>query len=338
MEKRNITKIKAYLLSKSKIRIDNNIDKNELKSSVGNIISETWIFLRLSENSRVRMQIDPNSEFVLIKDHSENYSIWNTKNNNYIIKNIKVERILAHAPEQLFFLLHRSCQNNCLFCPLTYRPNNSHHTWEMIQSRIQKNISFGIKSISFTTAYPLNKTDSELLEEIIYLTHKTRELYGKRFVIGASVKTPSEEQLILLKESGINEIRLNIETYNPILAKKIMPNKNINDILDSIKKAVLIFGKNKVSSNIIIGLGETNQDILEGVACLAELGAVTTLYPYDEIEGIDLDFERPSAERIYYLAKEQNKIFHKYNIKPLEAETMCCGCAASHLYPGRDLL
>lgn len=131
-------------------------------------------------------------------------------------------------------------------------------------------------------------------------------------------------------------MRLNLETYNMKLAQQLMPNKDVNKILRSIEDAVNIFGKEKVSSNIIIGLGESDDDILDGVNRLAEMGALSTLYPYDSIEGVE-QFKRPSANRIYYLATEHKKILQKYNLNSLEAKTMCCACAGSHLYPGRDL-
>lgn len=116
-----------------------------------------------------------------------------------------------------------------------------------------------------------------------------------------------------------------------------MPNKNLDQILHSIEQAVNIYGKEKVSSNMIIGLSESDDDILDGVNKLAEIGALSTLYPYDPIEGLNEQFKRPKADRIYNLAIEHKKILQKHNLNPLGAKTMCCACAGSHLYPGKDI-
>lgn len=337
MIENNIALIKAFLLSEETIQIHPNIDKKKLYSSSGNIGKNQWIFIRISKTCRVRMTISKNANLVLVKSDNNDYYIQNSQTCETIIKHITVERILAHAPEQLFFLLYKECLNGCLFCPLTYTPNNSHYSWEKIQQRIYENTSYKIQSVSFTTSCPTSKTQNELVDEIIDIATKTQKILGNSVPLGASLKTPLKDHLLRLKDAGISEIRLNIETYNMKLAQYLMPNKDLNKILYSIEQAVNIFGKEKVSSNIIIGLGESDDDILDGVNKLAEMGALSTLYPYDSIGLINENFQRPSAERIYNLAIEHKKILERYHLNPLGAKTMCCACAASHLYPGKDI-
>lgn len=338
MSENRIALVKAFLLSQATIQLDRNIDKHELYSSTGNIGKNHWIFLRLSETSRVRMSLNDTANLILVKSDTNDYFIQTSHTHEIIIKNVIVERILAHAPEQLFLLLYKECLNGCLFCPLTYAASNkSHYTWEEIQHKILQNISHGIKSISFTTSCPPYKSQDELVNEIADITSKVRELVGEDIPLGASLKMPSKKQLLHLKNAGITEMRLNLETYNLRLANRLMPNKDVNKILCSIEDAVNIYGKERVSSNIIIGLGESDDDILEGVKKLADLGALSTLYPYDPIDGLHGQFKRPSADRIFYLATEHKRILQKYNLDPLGAKTMCCACAGSHLYPGKDL-
>lgn len=337
MKKNNIAFIKAYLLSEAIIKLHSDISKKDLYYSTGNIGKDQWIFLNLTDTIRVRMSLNENANLVLVKSDTNEFMIQNSQTNEIIIEHITLERILAHAPEQLFFLLHKDCSSGCLFCPLTYNRNYTPYTWDKIQQKICQNIPFNITSISFTTACATSKTQDELVDEIATFAIKAKKLIGKDIPLGASLKTPSKNQLLRLKKAGISEMRLNLETYNVELAKYIMPNKNINDILYSIEQAVSIFGKEKVSSNIIVGLGETDENVLDGVNRLAEIGALATLYPYDSIGILDNQFKRPSAERIYNLALEHKKILEKHRLNPFGAETMCCACAASHLYPGKDI-
>ncbi len=337
MIKDNIASIKAFLLSEAVIQLHPNIDKQSLYCSTGNIGKNQWIFIRLSKTSRVRMLVSETANLMLIKSNLNDFFIQNSQTHEIIIEHITVERILAHAPEQLFFLLHRDCSNGCLFCPLTYNHYNAHYSWKKIYQKIDQNVSYGIQSIGFTTSCATNKSQDEIVNEIVDYTIKTQELIGKNIPIGASLKIPSRDQLLRLKEAGISEMRLNIETYNTELANYLMPNKNLNEILYSIEQAVTIFGREKVSSNIIIGLGESDEDILDGVKRLAEMGALSTLYPYDSIGVLNECFKRPSDDRIYNLAIEHKKILKKYNLNPLNAKTMCCACAASHLYPEKDI-
>lgn len=337
MDKNNITLIKAFLLSEENIQLHPDIDEQDLYSSTGNIGKNQWLFIRLSKTSRVRMTLSGNANLILVRTNENDYCIQNSRTHEKIIDHVTIERVLAHAPEQLFFLLYKDCTNGCLFCPLTYGSNNSHYSWKKIQNRIEENILYKIQSVSFTTSCPKNKTQNELVEEIADVATKTRNLLGMDIPLGASLKTPSKNHLLRLKDAGICEIRLNLETYNTKIAQYLMPNKDLNKILYSIEQAVIIFGKEKVSSNIIVGLGESDDDILKGVSRLAEMGVLATLYPYDSIGLANYNFQRPSAKRIYDLAIEHKKILEKYNLNPLGAKTMCCACAASHLYPGKDI-
>lgn len=337
MDKKNTPLIKAFLLSEQNIQLHSNINKQNLYSSTGNIGKNKWIFLRLSETSRVRLTLKEKANLTLVKLNTNDYFIQNSQTHEKIIEHVTIERVLSHAPDQLFFLLYKNCTNGCLFCPLTYSFNNSHYSWEKIQNRIIENTSYKIQSVSFTTSCPIGKTQNELVEEIVDIAVKTRKLLGVDIPLGASLKTPSKDHLLRLKEAGICELRLNLETYNSKIARNLMPKKNLNDILYSIEQAVFVFGKEKVSSNIIIGLGESDDDIINGVYRLAEIGALPTLYPYDSIDMINYNFQRPSAKRIYNLAIEHKKILDKYNLNPLGSKTMCCACAASHLYPGKDI-
>ncbi len=337
MNKKELALKKALLLAKANIRLHPDIDKNELDSSEGNIGRNDWIFIRISETSRVRLTLSENASLLLVKNGADTYNIQDLDTNEIILNNVTIERILSHAPEQLFFLLYKNCCNKCQFCPMTYKfSEDSHYSWEKMKDKISEN-NDSMRSISVTTSSPPDKTQEELVDEMIDIANKIRKMKGNYFPIGMSLKTPTKDQLCRLKEAGVSEMRLNLETYNPKLAKTLMPNKDIDEILQSIEHAVEIFGKEKVSSNMIIGLGETDSDILQGVEVLSKMGALSTLYPYDPIGLPNEKFKRPSAERIFNLAVEHKKILEKYELNPLGAKTMCCSCAASHLYPGRDI-
>ena len=125
------------------------------------------------------------------------------------------------------------------------------------------------------------------------------------------------------------------------LSEKLMAQKPLSSIICSIKQACKVFGRGKVSSNIIIGLGESDENILFYVDKLAKLGAIATLYPYDPIKESSDPYintlTRPSAERLLFLAVEHKKILDKYHLDTSSLLTMCPACAASHIFPGCDL-
>lgn len=338
MQNYNVAQIKAYLLASSLIKISDSIKTSLLQINNGNLIKSNWIFLRLNNNTRVRMTVSENAELILKEEADSNLKIIHYPSGKTIVEHIKIERVLAHAPEQLFFLLYKDCFNGCKFCPLTYKKSDKpHYSWERMKARIVESIPHGIQSIGITSSCPAGKTEDELVDELVCIIRKIRILVGENIPIGVSLKTPTKKSLLRLKDCGVCEMRLNLEIYNAELSTYLMPNKKIDEIIHSIKIAVDIFGKNKVSSNLIIGLGESDKDILNGIDKLAEIGAIATLYPYDPLDIENDTFKRPSTERIYRLALKHKEILEKHHLNPNELKTMCCACAASHLYPGKDL-
>lgn len=330
-------KIKSNLLSLSKIKIDSSVLESTSMGDSGNLLRKKWIFIKLNKNSRVRMDISSESDYVLYKNDISGLVIFDTKNNKIIVDHVEIEEPIVHAPEQMFFTLYRSCIRGCKFCPLTYANENTHHSANYIIGKIDDNKI--PKSIGITSSNPRHLVTSDIIDEMCFLTKKIRKKLGNNIPIGASMNSPSFDDIKRLKKAGINELRLNIEIPNEDLAKKIMPNKSINEIYNSINMACDIFGENKISSNIIIGLGETDSDISYGINKLASMGAIATLYPYDSINVNTKDvakFSRPSSKRIYELALEHKHILSKYNLNPLELQTMCGSCAASHILPFKD--
>lgn len=333
----SVLELKSFLLAYSKIKVSDKIKENNKFIYDGNLFKDPWVFLKLNESSRVRMTVSSDSNLMLCNDDNNGTYIYNVENNQIIVKNIEIEEPLAHAPEQMFFALYRQCIRKCKFCPLTYSGETKHHSLDDILGRIKNNEV--PKSIGITTSNPPNLDTSDITDEICFLTKKIHNVLGNDIPIGVSLNSPSYHDLKKLKEFGVCELRLNIETPNEKLAKEVMPNKSLQSIYTSIDMACDVFGKGKISSNIIIGLGETDEDIVYGIDKLASMGSIATLYPFDPIEiqlPNILSFKRPSKERIYELAIKHKRLLKKYNLNTSNLKTMCCSCAASHILPGKD--
>jgi len=332
----SVAHLKSILLSKATIKFSTG-QGNRIYIQDGNLAKRDWIFIRLNNTSRVRLEYDENATLSLRTKPDGTYVITDDNESLIIAENVYIEKAIVHAPEQIFFALYRNCSMGCKFCPLSKRIDNPHYSLERIYARIKAINIDQVKSIGITSAYPQSLSARDIVDEIIFLIEKLKQLVGTSIPIGVSVKSPSKDDLLRLKECGVREVRLNVEIFNDELSKRLMPHKYNQDILQSIASACEIFGKNFVSSNMLVGVGESDEDLINGVEALAALGAVATLYPYDIVEGSFEQFARPSAGRLYNLSIAQKKMFDKYEIDPNNLLTMCCACAASHIFPGKDL-
>jgi biotin synthase-related radical SAM superfamily protein len=128
-----------------------------------------------------------------------------------------------------------------------------------------------------------------------------------------------------LKEAGATEIKYNVQTMDPEIFAKNCPGLSLGYVLKSLEKAVKIFGKNRVSSNIILGLGESDECVLAGITRLAEIGVIPILRPISPhpLRKGDVGVERPSAERLLRLAKAAGKALEDHSLRAGLAETMC---------------
>lgn len=332
----NILHIKAVLLAVSYLSIDSSIDMPQYNNT-GNLAHDKWIFLKLNHNSRVRMVLSDDSPLRLCKDIHNGIYIYDYPSKKILVDHIEIEEPIVHAPQQMFFTLYRKCIRGCRFCPLTYSNENIHHSLDDILGRIAK--SELPKSIGITTSSPPNLDSQDIVDEICFVAKKIKKKFGDNIPIGASMNFPKHTDIKNLKNAGISELRLNIETPNEDLAKLIMPNKPLQEVYHSIEIASKILGPGKVTSNIILGLGESDSDVKLGIEKLASIGAIATLYPYDSLKkrnSVVKQFIRPSYQRIHDLALIHKKLLKEYSLNPCDLKTMCGSCAASHILPFRD--
>jgi biotin synthase-related radical SAM superfamily protein len=156
--------------------------------------------------------------------------------------------------------------------------------------------------------------------------------------VGVSVY-PTEGCSRKFYEAGVSEVKYNVETMDREIFKRVCGDLSIDYILDRLKEAVDVFGKNRVFSNFIIGLGESDDSVRDGIETLAKMGVIPVLRPVNPhpLRAGDCFTERPSPERLLKLAKFEAEILKKYGLNPGLAKTMCLKCTGCDLVPFVDL-
>jgi biotin synthase-related radical SAM superfamily protein len=152
------------------------------------------------------------------------------------------------------------------------------------------------------------------------------------------------DQVDQLKEAGADEIKLNIETYDHDIFSQVCGEQDLERILEAIDHAVEVFGRGKVTSNIIVGMGESDENVLEGVDRLASVGCVATLRPL-RLNDLNREpmtealgpLEPVSPERMVRLAREHRRILEKHGLTTRTLHTMCHQCGCCDLVPFKDL-
>ena len=323
--------IKAQLIAVGSVDVDELLLSRPSASSAGPGTGLKSIFFK-SGDHRVRLEINKesplkmknaNGDFVILKDNKE-------------LARGELEPILAHCPEQAYITLSEQCIYDCKFCSVP-KLQGKIKTLEEVITIVENARKTGrLKVIALTSGIANSPED-----EIDRVVQAVKALKKYNVPIGVSVH-PTKDSSRRLKEAGVNEIKYNVETMDRAIFQRVCIGRkghSLDYILKSLGDAVKIFGKNKVSTNFIIGLGETDECVLQGVEYLAKIGVIPILRPITipQLRKGELMATRPSAERLIKLTKMTHEILDKYDLSVEVSQTMCLPCTGCDLTPYRDL-
>jgi biotin synthase-related radical SAM superfamily protein len=254
---------------------------------------------------------------------------------------------LLHAPEQAFINIDDRCIYNCAFC------NNARSS----KSRFLKNYDDkkfidlilkvsqrpDFKGVALTSGiYPNNKA---IIKRMVHIIEGIRKKLPS-IPIGVEPCINEKKEIIQLKEAGADEIKINIQAANKDIFERVCPDMDYEKIFQMLDYAVEIFGKNKVTSNIIYGLGEKKLDIINSIEKLVNIGVVPNLRlvkisntnkkRIENVVGKSLG-KLPTADYMVSLAKQCKEILRKNNLTTLEFKTMCHKCTCCDIVPFYDV-
>jgi biotin synthase-related radical SAM superfamily protein len=281
--------------------------------------------VRLSFNKKsplkVRRAGPAGSEVIVIKDGVE-------------IARGEIEPALSHCPEQAYLTISGQCIYDCKYCPVP-KLHGEVKSVEKLMGLVRDADKEGkLKAISLTSGVGTSTEDE--VKKALEVVKALKARYD--VPIGVSVyptETSSEE----LYGAGAMEIKYNVETMDPEIFSRVCPGLSLPFILKALEKAVGIYGKNRVSSNFIIGLGESDECVQKGVRTLTEMGVIPILRPISPhpLRAGEIFVERPTAERLLKLTRYTKRALEENGLRTGLAETMCLRCTGCDLTPQKDL-
>ena len=324
-------KIKADLVAIGNVDVDESLLSRISSSSAGPGTGLKSIFFR-SGDHRVRLEINKESPLKMVKANS--YFVI-LKDNKELVRG-ELEQILAHCPQQAYITLSERCVYDCKFCSVPKLQGRIKTLEEVIAIVEHARKSGGLKAIALTSG--IAHSPEEEIDRVIEVVKALRKY---NLPIGASVH-PTKDSSQRLKEAGVVEVKYNVETMDREIFERVCRGRkgfSLDFILESLRDAVQVFGKNRVFTNIIIGLGETDECVREGVEYLAKMGVIPVLRPITipPLRKDELVATRPSAERLLKLTKMTREILYTYGLRVDVAETMCLPCTGCDLTPYRDV-
>lgn len=322
---------KAYLISIGSVSIDESLIPEILPTTAtaGPGAGGTSVFIR-SGDRRVRLAIDPASPLRVVPDGDAVAVVRGTER----IARGRLERPLCHCPEQAYITVSERCIYDCRFCPVPKLDGAIKDTTTILRMVEEAASTGDLAAISLTSG--VAESPEEEVDRVAAVVRALRARFA--LPIGVSVY-PTAASTGILRAAGADEIKYNVETMDSDVFARVCPGLSLDYILDALAGAVTVFRRNAVFTNWIIGIGEDDACIQDGVTRLAEMGVIPVLRPISvsPLRAGEITVDRPSPERLLSLAAMTRDVLKRHGLDPLKARTMCLPCTGCDLTPLRDV-
>ncbi|MCK9894934.1 MSMEG_0568 family radical SAM protein [Frankia sp. AgB32] len=143
-----------------------------------------------------------------------------------------------------------------------------------------------------------------------------------------------------LREAGAASIGIHVESLDDAARRRWMPGKGSVPLAEyraAWREAVRVFGRNQVSTYLIIGLGEDPDELVAGAAELVEMGVYPFVVPLRSIAGTlatDVDgASPPAAEVVADVTTRVAALLRAAGMRGSEQRAGCAACGACSTLP-----
>ena len=323
---------KAELIEAGGVTVDRSFDPYKSRSTAGPGAGLESIFVNI-DGHRVRLGIRQASRYSASLD---NDTVTISRDGAEFAKG-RLEQAISHCPKQVYITVSEKCAFDCKFCPVPKLQGKIKSDEEVLGLVRDGMKHQDLAAISITSG--VWRTPEEEALKIARLVKIIRKEIGGRAVpIGVSIY-PTENSSELLKEAGAVEVKYNIETLDREIFRKVCPGLSFDYIVNALEHAVTVFGKNHVFSNVLIGMGESDETLIDGMEMLASKGAIPILRKTNPhpLRAGEIYIESVSADRLLKLAAEERSILEKHGLDTTLALTGCVPCTGCDITPLKDL-
>lgn len=133
----------------------------------------------------------------------------------------------------------------------------------------------------------------------------------------------------LLKKAGADTIGIHIEILDDFIRKIICPGKSTTSLEtyeNNWKHAVKVFGRDQVSSYVLVGFGESVEDLLEDLEKIVKLGVIPYVTPARPDPQQTKNMPIMNYLMLMHVYSHTAKLMIKYDVNPLNSRAGCVRC------------
>jgi len=232
-----------------------------------------------------------------------------------------------HCPDQAFVTVTGSCIYHCRYCNVPKLQGKRKSIEEIVH--MVESVKNRIHAISITSGVL-----SSIEEEESYVLSVIKRLNEFNLPIGVSIY-PTRQTPDRLFELGVIEVKFNLEAATAELFSNVCPGLDYGQLQEVLDKSVTLFGRGRVFSNIIMGIGETDKELETCIHNLVSRGIIPVLRPLNPVAEF-IGTPRPTAQRLIKFYDLLSRELTAAKLDPRLSLTMCSNCTGCDLVPGRD--
>ena len=135
-----------------------------------------------------------------------------------------------------------------------------------------------------------------------------------------------------LREAGASSIGIHVESLDDGVRRRWMPGKSSVPLAEywaAWTEAVRVFGRNQVSTYLLVGLGEDPDELVAGAQRLVELGVYPFVVPFRPLAGtLAVDEDGAAAPDPAVLADVSRRVAEALQAAGMRGSDQMAGCAA----------
>jgi radical SAM protein (TIGR04043 family) len=138
-----------------------------------------------------------------------------------------------------------------------------------------------------------------------------------------------------LRDAGADAIGIHVESLDDDVRRRWMPGKAtvpLTQYRAAWQEAVKVFGRNQVSTYLLVGLGEDAEELISGAAELIDMGVYPFVVPFRPHPGtlaVDVDGARaPDAATVEQVSREVAAALRMAGMAGADQKAGCAACGA----------
>jgi hypothetical protein len=270
-----------------------------------------------------------------------------SRDGRVLIARARLLPIAMHAPDHCFINIEGECIHDCAFCTATRAEGGSAHgrprsadRWVELIVEAHKRRPF--PGVAITSVDPVDHEG--LMRDYESIIRGVLEAIPG-IVVGVEPPARTPEDILRLRRAGATELKINIQTPDGAILARVCPGWDLEHQYHLLEVGVRAFGRGHVTSNIIVGLGESDTDVLRAIDRMVSMGVVPTVRV---LRSSDLNrdaLERALGHPLVTVPPERHirlaiALSDALTVHGLDARgfrTMCHSCMGCDLEPGVDI-